>query len=78
MPNPKNVHVTFDKDNDQWKVKTEGASRAAGYYGTKAEAHSAGRQVAENKSGELFIHDKKNGQIKERDSYGNDPYPPKG
>lgn len=77
MPNPKNVHVTYDQANRQWKVKSEGASRAAGYYDTKAEAKTAGRTVAENKSGELFIHDKKNGQIAERDSYGNDPFPPR-
>lgn len=76
MPNPKNVHVTFHQDDKMWHVKSEGASRAAGLYDNKAEAKEAGRTVAENKFGELFVHDK-NGQIKERDSYGNDPFPPR-
>ena len=76
MPNPKNVHVTHHQDDDKWHVRSEGASRAAGVYDTKYEAKEAGRTVAENKSGELFVHDM-NGQIKERDSYGNDPFPPR-
>ena len=31
----------------------------------------------ENQESELFIHGK-NGRIRERDSYGNDPFPPRG
>lgn len=35
------------------------------------------REIARNQESELFIHGK-NGRIRERDSYGNDPHPPKG
>ena len=76
MPNPKNVHVTYNKDDENWRVRSEGAQRAAGVYDTKAEALNAGRTVAENKSGELFIHNR-DGKISDRDSFGNDPNPPK-
>ena len=33
--------------------------------------------IARNQHSELIIH-RQNGQIRDRDSYGNDPYPPKG
>nr|WP_084389162.1 DUF2188 domain-containing protein [Fusibacter sp. 3D3] len=33
--------------------------------------------MAKNQQSELVIH-RPNGQIREKNSYGNDPYPPKG
>ena len=45
--------------------------------GTKAEAVNLAREISKNQNSELFIHGK-NGQIQSRDSYGNDPFPPKG
>jgi hypothetical protein len=44
---------------------------------TQAEAISQARGIAQNQQSELLIHGR-NGQIRERDSFGNDPYPPKG
>lgn len=44
---------------------------------TKAEAQAAGRQAAKKDGVEHLIH-KKDGSIGERNSYGNDPHPPKG
>lgn len=44
---------------------------------TKAEATSAGRGTAQRENTEHLIH-KKDGTIGERNSYGNDPFPPKG
>ena len=38
---------------------------------------SAVEDIARNQQSELLIHGR-NGQIRERDSFGNDPYPPKG
>ena len=37
----------------------------------------AGREIAINNSSELLIHNQQ-GRIRERSSYGNDPYPPAG
>ncbi|MDG6135643.1 DUF2188 domain-containing protein [Lactococcus petauri] len=42
-----------------------------------AEAINKATQIAKNKNSEMFIHGR-NGQIRERNSYGNDPFPPKG
>ncbi len=43
---------------------------------TKKEAEEIGRRIAENQNTEIIIH-RKDGLIQDRDSYGNDPYPPK-
>jgi hypothetical protein len=61
----------------KWSVRRAGASRASGTFGTQQEAIARGREVARNQGTELFIHGR-DGRIRERDSYGHDPYPPKG
>ena len=37
--------VQYDKDKGDWSAKREGASQAAGRYGTQAEAHDAATTV---------------------------------
>ena len=73
------VHVVPDHSNGRldWQVKTEGTQRAYRTLPNKSEAEALGRQVAINNSAELFIHNK-DGKIAERNSYGNDPFPPRG
>ncbi|WP_058073363.1 DUF2188 domain-containing protein [Pseudomonas citronellolis] len=71
----KNQHVVPHGDN--WAVKGEGNSKATKEFDTQAEAIEHARRIAINQKSELFIHNEK-GQIRERNSYGNDPYPPKG
>ena len=68
----KNVHTTFSRNAGNWRNVTEGASRAAATFETKAEATQAGRQMAEARHAEHFIHNK-DGQFGARNSYGNDP-----
>ena len=72
MTGKNNIHVTYRKAADEWQVKTEGKSKAAGLYDTKAEALAAGRQIAKNNEVELVIHDRHN-IIRDKDSFGNDP-----
>jgi len=71
----KNQHVVPHQDG--WAVKREGADRATKVVPTQKEAEHIARDIARNNQSEVFIHGR-NGQIRERDSYGNDPYPPKG
>jgi hypothetical protein len=70
-----NQHIVPRKDG--WAVKGEGNSRATSVHDTQAKAIEAGRKIARNKKSELLIHST-TGKIRARDSYGNDPYPPKG
>lgn len=71
----KNQHVVpYD---GAWAVRGAGNSRATSVHDTQAEAINAAREIARNQQSELLIHGR-DGQIRERDSFGNDPFPPKG
>ena len=70
----KNQHVIPHKDG--WAVRGEGNERTTSVHDTQAEAIEAAREIARNQRGELVIH-RPDGRIRERDSYGNDPFPPK-
>lgn len=72
----KNQHVTKHPAGG-WQVKGAGNSRATVRTSTQREAITIARDIARNQKSELFIHGT-NGQIHARDSYGHDPYPPKG
>ncbi len=74
MANRKNVHVV--QRDSGWGTLREGAQRATQVYDTQAQAVQAGRQMAGKEQGELLIHGE-DGRIRARDSFGNDPYPPK-
>ncbi|NLD67201.1 MAG: DUF2188 domain-containing protein [Limnobacter sp.] len=58
-------------------VKKSGASRASSTHATQQEAIAAATQIARNQRTELYIHGR-DGRIRERNSYGTDPHPPKG
>lgn len=62
--------------DDQWAVKKEGGERASSLHDTQRDAIDAGRRLAQDNKTELVIH-RPNGQIRDSDSYGNDPCPPK-
>ena len=63
-------------------VRAAGEIRALAHQGSlsstqKAAAQAAGRKTAINQNAEHIIHNK-DGKIGSRNSYGNDPHPPKG
>ena len=71
----KNQHVV--PKGNQWAVKGEGNQRNTAVCNTQQEAINIARQISRNQGSELFIHNRQ-GQIRERDSHGSDPYPPQG
>lgn len=71
----KNQHVVPHEDG--WAVRGEGSERVTSIHDTQRQAIERGREIAQNQGSELLIHGE-NGRIRARDSYGNDPYPPKG
>lgn len=77
MAHKPNIHTTFNKDVDNWRNITEGASRPAKTYETKVEAQAAGREMAQQRHVEHLIHNK-DGEIGSRNSYGHDPRDVKG
>lgn len=72
----KNQHVT-PHHSGGWQVKGEGNSRATARTETQAEAINVARDIAINQESEVVIH-RPNGQIRDKNSYGNDSFPPKG
>lgn len=72
----KNQHVVPHPDGG-WQVKGAGNSRATVRTNTQREAISIAREISRNQGSELIIH-RPNGQIRDKDSHGKDPCPPKG
>ena len=70
----KDYHVV--PKGEQWAVKREGAQRASSLHKTQAGAIEAGKDLASTQKTELVIH-RPNGQIRDSDSFGRDPNPPK-
>ena len=71
----KNQHVV--KREDGWAVRGEGNSRDTSHHQTQEQARRAAREIAINQRSEVVIHNRQ-GQIRDKDSYGHDPDPPKG
>ena len=71
----KNQHVV--PHSDGWAVKGAGNTRATSVHGTQRDAIEAARDIARNQRSEMLIHGE-NGRIRERNTYGDDPNPPKG
>ena len=60
-----------------WSVRKAGAGRASSLHATQSDAIEAATRVARNQKTELYIHGR-DGRIRERNSYGNDPVARKG
>lgn len=60
-----------------WGNLKAGASKVSKIYDTKAQAQAAGRKTSISQKAEHIIHNA-DGKIGSRNSYGNDPHPPKG
>ena len=69
----KNQHVV-PTQNGNWGVRGEGNSKITKETSTQAQAIEVAREFAKNQGSEVVIH-KKNGVIRDKDSYGNDPCP---
>ena len=61
----------------KWAVQTDGTQRADSIHERKSDAVTRARQLAENKRTELVIKNQE-GQIKAKDSHGNDSRKSKG
>lgn len=69
-------HVVPNPDGG-WDVRRGSAERRSGHFGRKLDAIDRGREISRNAGTELKIHNR-DGRIGQRDSHGNDPFPPKG
>lgn len=70
----KNQHVV--PNQGRWGVRGAGNEKMTSVHKTQGQAINAARKIAINNSAEVVIH-RQNGQIRDKDSYGNDPCPPR-
>jgi hypothetical protein len=71
----KNQHVT-PRPDVKWQVKGAGNGRATAVTKTQKQAIDTAVSIAKNQKSEVVIHGT-NGRIRDKDSYGKDPNPPK-
>jgi len=74
MSKKKNQHVIPHPKG--WAVKGEGNKKVTKITKTQKEAIEIAKKIAKNQGSEVVIHNRK-GQIRDKDSYGNDPCPPR-
>ena len=70
----KDIHVVPHPDG--WAVKKEGNERASSVHETQTAALEQARKQGRRDHVEVVTH-RPNGQIRDSDSYGDDPNPPK-
>jgi hypothetical protein len=70
----KNQHVV--PVSGVWGVRGEGNSRLTSIHDTQADAIETARDIAINQRSEVVIH-RPDGRIRDKDSYGHDPFPPR-
>jgi Uncharacterized protein conserved in bacteria (DUF2188) len=61
----------------EWQVKKTGAAKATKLFENQKDAIEFAKKIAKKQEAELFIHSR-SGQIRERNSYGSDDFPPRG
>lgn len=71
----KNQHVT-PHSNGGWQVKGAGNERATVITQTQSQAIEVAKSMAKKSGSEVVIHGT-DGKIRDKDSYGNDPNPPR-
>lgn len=76
MSRNRNQHVT-PHPNGGWQLKGAGNLKATVRTKTQAEAYKVAKEIATNEHSEVIVHGQ-NGRIREKNSFGNDPFPPKG
>jgi len=61
----------------RWSVRKAGAARARVVFKTRYDAVAFARKLARKDGSELYVH-AQDGTVKQKDTYGPDPYPPNG
>jgi uncharacterized protein YdaT len=64
------------RHGDKWAVKGESNERVTKVTDTQKEAINIAKEITKNQKSELIIQGR-DGKIRSKDSYGNDPCPPK-
>lgn len=72
----KKINMLQKNPNGGWDVKGAGNSKPTKIVQTQKEAIDIAKSIAKSQKSEVVIHGK-DGKIRDKDSYGNNPCPPK-
>ena len=75
MPNKGDVHVVPSENG--WTVEVEGHANPSGTHATQEDAWNRATQLARQNRSEALLHGR-DGQIRERNTYREDPVQSKG
>lgn len=70
----RNVHVV--PANGEWAVRRGGSERASRVENTQRQAIEQANRIGQRERVEVIIHGR-DGRIREKNSHGNDPFPPR-
>jgi uncharacterized protein YdaT len=70
----KEIHIV--PSGKDWAVKRPGADRASSVHPTQSDASRRAHDIGRREHAEVITHGR-DGKIRESDSYGNDPCPPR-
>lgn len=70
-------NIWVARHGDNWAVRREGRQDPLGVHDTQEQAITAGRQVARAEQVELLVQGR-DGEVRDKFSYGNDPRSTKG
>lgn len=73
---PKKENQWVSPRSDGWAVHRENSVRDTKHFNTQREAMDYAKNIARNQGTEV-ITQRPDGRIRSKDSYGNDPCPPK-
>ena len=71
------THHVVPAPQGGWNIKKGGTERSSNHTETKQEAIDIAREISKNQGSELYIHGK-DGKIQQKESHGNDSFPPQG
>ena len=75
MAKGKDQHVV--PRDKEWAVRGEGNKRDTSHHRTQKDAIDSARNIAKKQRSEVVIH-RRDGKIRDSESYGNDPHPAQG
>jgi len=70
----RNIHTV--RHQDGWAIRRESSEWVLSVFSTQQEAIRRGREIAQREGIEHLIHGR-DGRIRERNTYGSDPFPPR-
>ncbi|HEX2254909.1 MAG TPA: phasin family protein [Thermoanaerobaculia bacterium] len=68
------VRVVWSTDDEQWRVETEGATRATSLHPTKDQAVAAARELAREQAPSVVVVQRRDGTVQNRFPYDEAPH----